>query len=99
MTPNNPYSLSKSFGEQICDAAVRRTAGSTGWFFTPPPPPSRSFSLSLMGSMESARSLIQPRHAKDSARGKEITEICARRHDRPCSDFHPTELVPGRAEH
>jgi hypothetical protein len=29
MTPNNPYSLSKSFGEQICDAAVRRTAGST----------------------------------------------------------------------
>ncbi len=29
MQPNNPYSLSKSFGEQICDAAVRRTAGST----------------------------------------------------------------------
>ena len=29
MTPNNSYSLSKSFGEQTCDAAVRRTAGST----------------------------------------------------------------------
>ena len=29
MQPNNPYSLSKSFGEQICDAAVRRTAGTT----------------------------------------------------------------------
>lgn len=27
MQPNNPYSLSKSFGEQICDAAVRRTSG------------------------------------------------------------------------
>ena len=25
--PNNPYSLSKAFGEQICDAAVRRTSG------------------------------------------------------------------------
>ena len=29
MTPNNPYSCSKAFGEQLCDAAVRRTAGST----------------------------------------------------------------------
>ena len=27
MFPNNPYALSKSFGEQICDAAVRRTGG------------------------------------------------------------------------
>lgn len=29
MTPNNPYSCSKAFGEQLCDAAVRRTAGTT----------------------------------------------------------------------
>jgi nucleoside-diphosphate-sugar epimerase len=27
MQPNNPYSLSKSFGEQLCDAAVRRASG------------------------------------------------------------------------
>jgi nucleoside-diphosphate-sugar epimerase len=24
--PSNPYALSKHFGEQLCDAAVRRTA-------------------------------------------------------------------------
>jgi hypothetical protein len=43
MTPNNPYSLSKSFGEQICDAAVRRTAGRNGSFLTLPPPPESFF--------------------------------------------------------
>lgn len=27
MTPSNPYALAKHFGEQLCDAAVRRTSG------------------------------------------------------------------------
>merc|ERR1719272_915046 len=27
LAPSNPYALAKHFGEQLCDAAVRRTSG------------------------------------------------------------------------